>query len=210
MKRTAKSTARPRRARPTPARRARGAASPKPASPSPRAKTAAPRRKAASRGRVCVFAATLEERGPTGQWPHVFLPTSATRLLGKRGAVNVVFSANGTMFRRTAKPDGQGGHYVLFNALMRERTGIEPGDRFDAAIRLDPAPRTLEVPPDVTQSLRDDRRAREAFASLTPANRRMLVEFVKEAKRPETRVRRIQQALRMMVEWAAARSKAPR
>ncbi len=210
MKRTAKSTARPRRARPAPARRTRRAASPKPASPSARAKTVAPRRKTPSRGRVCVFAATLEERGPTGQWPHVFLPTSATKLLGRRGAVNVVFSANGTMFRRTAKPDGQGGHYVLFNALMRERTGIEPGDRFDAAIRLDPAPRTLEIPPDVTQSLRDDRRAREAFASLTPANRRMLVEFVKEAKRPETRVRRIQQALRMMVEWAAARSKAAR
>lgn len=201
MKRTAKSAARPRRSRAP--RNASRAHTP----PGRRTRTPAPRRPAA---RVCVFTATLDEHGPTGLWPHVFLPARASAFLGRRGAVNVVFSANGAKFRRTAKPDGEGGHYVLFNADMRERTGIEPGDRFDAAIRLDPAPRVLEVPPDVAQALRDDRRAREAFAALTVSNRRMLIEFVKEAKRQETRVRRVQQAMRMMVEWAAARGKPAR
>jgi hypothetical protein len=31
------------------------------------------------------------------------------------------------------------------------------------------------------------------------------VQFVQEAKRPETKVRRIQQALRMMVQWGEER-----
>lgn len=67
-----------------------------------------------------------------------------------------------------------------------------------------------EPPRDLEQSLRDDRAAREAFDAMPPSHRRAYIEFVEEAARPETRVRRIQQALRMMAEWGAERAGAKR
>jgi hypothetical protein len=207
MKRTAKPASRARRS-PTTTRRkaARTAvrATPRRAGAKPAA------RRATRRGSAFAFAATLAERGPTGLWPHVFLPREASAFLGRRGAVNVIFGANGVRFRRTAKPDGHGGHFVLFNALMRERSGIEPGDRFDAAIERDTAPRAVEVPRDLQQSLRDDPAAGRAFKAMPPSHRRGYIEFIKEATRQETRVRRIQQALRMMAEWAKGRAAAPK
>lgn len=160
------------------------------------------------RTRTFAFTATLDERGPTGLWPHLFLPAAASEWLGRRGAVPVILSVDGAKFRRTARPDGDGGHFVLFNAEMRERSGIEPGDRFAAALEVDRAPRALETPRDLAQSLRDDPVARGAFAAMPPSHRRAYVEFIEEAKRPETRVRRIQQALRMMAEWGAQRARA--
>lgn len=68
-------------------------------------------------------------------------------------------------------------------------------------------PRTVALPSDLDQALRDDPAARAAYLAMPPSHVRAYVEFVDEAKRPETRVRRVQQALRMMAQWGAERAK---
>jgi uncharacterized protein YdeI (YjbR/CyaY-like superfamily) len=57
----------------------------------------------------------------------------------------------------------------------------------------------LEVPPEFTSALRRDRKATAAYAALSPSCQREYVEWIADAKRPETRDRRIAQA----VEWIA-------
>ena len=151
------------------------------------------------------FTTTLAERGPTGLWPHLFLTPAASAWLGRRGMVNIIVSVDGVTFRRTARPDGKGGHFILFNADMRERSGVEPGDRVRVALALDRAPRSLEPPRELLQALKSDPAAQQAYLAMPPSHRRAYVEFIEEAKRPETRVRRLQQALRMMSQWAEER-----
>lgn len=151
------------------------------------------------------FRTTLAERGPTGIWPHLFLSPGASAWLGKRGMVNLIVNVNGVSFRRTAKPDGNGGHFILFNADMRERSGVDPGDRVRVALEVDRAPRTVEPPKELERALRDDIAASKAYRAMPPSHRKAYVEFIEEAKRPETRVRRVQQALRMMAQWGAER-----
>jgi uncharacterized protein YdeI (YjbR/CyaY-like superfamily) len=58
----------------------------------------------------------------------------------------------------------------------------------------------LEVPPDFTAALRRDRKAAAAYAAFSPSCQREYVEWIAGAKRPETRDRRIAQA----VEWIAS------
>ncbi len=166
-------------------------------------KPAANRTSRAQKASSIAFRAKLAEHGPTGMWPHLFLTPAASTWLGKRGAVNVIMTVDGVPFARTAKPDGEGGHFILFNAEMREKTGVEVGDIVRVGLEVDPAPRSAEVPHDLLLGLKDDPTARRAFESMPPSHRRSYAEFIEDAKRPETRVRRIQQALRMITQWGA-------
>ena len=68
------------------------------------------------------------------------------------------------------------------------------------ATRKTAAPRTpLEIPEDLLVALNGNRKAKETFDAFSPSARREYVEWVVEAKREETRQRRIAQA----VEWMA-------
>lgn len=69
-----------------------------------------------------------------------------------------------------------------------------------ATARIHPEP---EAPFDLLQGLKDDPHASAAYAAMPPSHRRSYAEFVEVAKSPETRVRRVQQALRMIVQWGA-------
>ncbi len=77
--------------------------------------------------------------------------------------------------------------------LSRERRaalGVEAGDTVEVVLALDTAERTVEVPPDLAGAL-SDAGVREAFDRLAPSHRKEHVRSVTEAKRPETRARRV-------------------
>ena len=60
--------------------------------------------------------------------------------------------------------------------------------------------RTIEVPDDLTRALRRNTAARRAFAGLDSANRYAILFRIHDAKRPETRGRRIEQFVTMLAE----------
>jgi hypothetical protein len=181
----------------------------RPTAVSPTLRPAAGRLRPHAVGADFAFETVLAERGPTGLWPHLFLPREASRWLGRRGGVNVIVNVEGVTFRRTARPDGRGGHFILFNAEMRERSGVEPGDRVRVGLEVDHAPRGVEAPRELDEALKSDPHASAAWKSMRPSHRRAYVGFIEEAKRPETKVRRVQQALRMMAQWAEERARRP-
>jgi uncharacterized protein YdeI (YjbR/CyaY-like superfamily) len=59
------------------------------------------------------------------------------------------------------------------------------------------APRPVTVPDDLASALRRNRKARDAFESFSPSHRREYIEWITEAKRAETRERR----LATTIEW---------
>jgi uncharacterized protein YdeI (YjbR/CyaY-like superfamily) len=67
-----------------------------------------------------------------------------------------------------------------------------------------PAPRTkaaaLTVPPELLKALEQHPEAKATFDAFSPSHRREYVDWVAEAKREETRERRIQQAIELMAE----------
>jgi uncharacterized protein YdeI (YjbR/CyaY-like superfamily) len=58
---------------------------------------------------------------------------------------------------------------------------------------------TLETPPEFAQALKSSKKAATTFANFSPSCKREYIEWIAEAKRPETRDKRITQA----VEWIA-------
>jgi uncharacterized protein YdeI (YjbR/CyaY-like superfamily) len=51
------------------------------------------------------------------------------------------------------------------------------------------------IPPDLRRALSKSKRAKAAFDRLPPSHRREYLEYVNEAKRPETRARRIEKTV---------------
>ena len=62
-----------------------------------------------------------------------------------------------------------------------------------------PAKAAVKAPPEFAAALRKDKKASAAFAALSPSCKREYVEWIADAKRPETRDRRISTT----VEWIA-------
>jgi uncharacterized protein YdeI (YjbR/CyaY-like superfamily) len=74
---------------------------------------------------------------------------------------------------------------------MCERIGVHTGDRVDLSLRL----ASDELPDELATLLEDSRRAKAAWAKLTPAQQRMLREEIFAGKSADTRRRRAERAL---------------
>jgi hypothetical protein len=107
---------------------------------------------------------------------------------GKRPAV--VVNVNGYEYRSTVAP--MGGKYLLpFSAERRRESGINGGDAIDVELTLDTAPRTVEVPPDLRAALDASPTAAAAWEKLSYTYRKEHARSVLDAKKAETRTRRI-------------------
>ena len=82
-------------------------------------------------------------------------------------------------------------------AGMREVEAARADGRWDAAYA---GQRTIEVPGDLARALRGNARARRAFEALDSRNRYAILYRIHDAKRPETRARRIEQFVTMLAE----------
>ena len=80
---------------------------------------------------------------------------------------------------------------IVVNRAVKTATGVDAPERVHVRIELDTEPRTVSVPRDLAEALGADSVAQKAFASMSFTHRREYVEWVEEAKRPETRTRRI-------------------
>jgi Bacteriocin-protection, YdeI or OmpD-Associated/Domain of unknown function (DUF1905) len=73
----------------------------------------------------------------------------------------------------------------------RAAAGIDIGDTFDVAIALDTAPREIDVPTDLAEALAAEPALADTFDRLSFTHRREYAGWITEAKRPETRARRV-------------------
>jgi uncharacterized protein YdeI (YjbR/CyaY-like superfamily) len=92
---------------------------------------------------------------------------------------------------------------ALIAAGRMRPAGLREVDRAKADGRWDAAyagQRTATVPDDLRRALDDNPAAAEFFATLTGSNRYAILYRVEDAKRPETRARRIEQFVEMLAE----------
>jgi uncharacterized protein YdeI (YjbR/CyaY-like superfamily) len=85
----------------------------------------------------------------------------------------------------------------LSPAGIREMEAAQRDGRWDAAY---PSPRNMTVPDDLAAALDDYPRARETFERLDSQNRYAILYRLLDAKRPETRQRRLEEFVRILLE----------
>ncbi len=91
------------------------------------------------------------------------------------------------------------GEYLLgLSKANREAAGVQAGDSVKLVLELDSAPREVEVPRALAHALSLDARAQEQFDGLAYTHRKEFARWIEEAKRDETRERRVAQAIEML------------
>jgi hypothetical protein len=136
---------------------------------------------------------TLKPQGPA---TAIVLTDAQVEELGggKRAAVTVTIGKK-TARLRLAVMGGK--NLIGISKANREALGAEIGDTIEAVITLDNAERTAELPDDVAQAL-SKAKLRKAFDSLAYTHQKEHVRAITEAKKPETRSKRIAAMLEML------------
>ena len=123
------------------------------------------------------------------------IPKDVAAKLGLKGMPKVQAVIAGTPYRGSLMPMGDGTYCLGVLKSIQEAAGVGLGDTIEVAIELDTAPRTVEPPADLAQILAKDRKAAVAWAKLSFTNQKEMARSLEEAKKPETRERRLKAAV---------------
>jgi hypothetical protein len=136
---------------------------------------------------------TLKPQGPA---TAIVLTDAQVHELGggKRAAVTVTIGKQ-TVRLRLAVMGGQ--NLIGISKANREALGVDIGDPVTATIELDAAPRTVELPTDVAKAI-DKAKLRKKFDALSFSHQKEHVRAITEAKKPETRTKRIEAMVDML------------
>jgi Bacteriocin-protection, YdeI or OmpD-Associated/Domain of unknown function (DUF1905) len=135
---------------------------------------------------------------PGGEAAGYVVPFDVQEVFGSRARVPVRGTVNGFPFRSSVFPNGDGTHYIVVNREVREGARVAAGDTVSVTMGRDDEPRTIEPPADLLRALRANPAARATWERLSYSHRREHVRAVEEAKRPETRARRIEKSVGLL------------
>ena len=125
------------------------------------------------------------------------IPEKVVEALGQGKRPKVSVTLNGYTYRNTVAV--MGGKYLVGVAKEhREKAKVKGGDRLEVTLELDTAPREVEVPKDLAAALKKAG-ARAAFDALAFSHRKEHVRSIEEAKAAETRARRIEKSVAMVL-----------
>jgi hypothetical protein len=145
------------------------------------------------------FTDRLQSVGPTGAWIRLMLPFDVEKAFGSRGRVSVKGTINGFAFCTSIFSNGDGTHHIMVNKSMQQGGKARPGETVKMTLERDNTVKTVEVPPDVKRALAKNKRALAVFDKLVPSHRREHIRAIEEAKKPETRARRIERMIAMLL-----------
>lgn len=144
---------------------------------------------------VIRFRARLQRRGPAAA---VVLDETQVATVGE-GAKRfpVVATVNGYTWRTSVSR--MGGEFLLgLNREVRDGAGVQAGDEAEVIIELDDAPREVDVPADLAAALAVDPQAAASFERMAFTHRKEYCRWIDDARRAETRLRRVAQAVEMI------------
>jgi hypothetical protein len=140
------------------------------------------------------FEGTIVVNDGGGAWVEV--PGEVVAALGGGGRIPVRATFDGVAYRGSIA--SMGGCMALgILKGIRSELGKETGDAVTVTVERDTAERTVDVPEDFAAAL-TEAGLREAFDKLAYSHRREHVQAINDAKKPETRQRRIGKALEML------------
>lgn len=132
---------------------------------------------------------------PTGSGTWVAVPREVNAMLGLKGRPKVQAVIAGHPYRGSLMAMGDGTFGLGVLKSIQQAAGIKRGDTITVELELDMAPRTIELPADLTSAIAHDKRAIAAWEKLSYTNKREMARSIDEAKKPETRARRLAAAV---------------
>ncbi|MBV9959379.1 MAG: DUF1905 domain-containing protein [Acidobacteria bacterium] len=140
----------------------------------------------------------LLEKHESSEATGIKIPFSVEKVFGTRARVPVRGTINGFAFRSSIFPMGEGCHYMVVNKETRAGAKAVAGQTISVVMERDEEPRVITPPQDFARALKANKEARAMWEKLSYTHRKEHVKAIEEAKRPETRTRRIEKAIALL------------
>jgi putative ribosome biogenesis GTPase RsgA len=122
------------------------------------------------------------------------VPEELVEALGGGKRPRVTITINGHSWRsRVAIMRGR--NLIGLSNANRKAAGVVTGDRVEVELELDLEPRVVVEPADFATALDAEPLARSAFDRLTDSQKSQHLRLIENAKKPDTRARRIEKML---------------
>jgi uncharacterized protein YdeI (YjbR/CyaY-like superfamily) len=156
------------------------------------------------------FQATLERYDSPLKWVIIHIPFDAGKAWGARGRVPVKGDINGFAFRTSLFPTSDGGHMMLVNKRMQAAARADVGTVAKFRLEPDTEQRTVTVPAELKEALKEDPALRRWFEKLNYSLHKEIADWITQVKSVEARRRRADQiAERLLATMEAERELPP-
>ncbi len=125
------------------------------------------------------------------------IPPDVVEALAGGKRPKVVITLNGHSWRSTVAIM-RGRHLLGLSNANRQAAGVITGDEVEIELELDTEPRLVEEPEDLARALNGNPAARAAYDRLPDGRKREHMRAIENAKKPETRARRIERVVATM------------
>lgn len=141
------------------------------------------------------FEGVLTSTARGGGGTLVPIPKDVASRLGLKGMPKIQAVIAGAPYRGSLMPMGDGTYCLGVLKSIQAAAGVGVGDTIEVSLELDSAPRTVEAPADLAALLATDKKAAAAWETLSFTNKNEIARSLVDAKKPETRDRRLQAAI---------------
>jgi len=126
----------------------------------------------------------------------ITIPFDVEKIFGAK-RVPVKVWVNGAEYRSTVMR--MSGKYMMaVPKVFREAAGIKAGETISVTMEKDSEKRTVKVPQDLAEAL-EKADLTEVFSKMSYTHQKEYVNAVNEAKREETRIRRIEKTIEQLI-----------
>jgi hypothetical protein len=151
-----------------------------------------------------LFHAVIEERprpSRPGVWAGFVVPRDVVASLrpaaggggGPRKRIPVRGTLAGVEYRSSVFLLADGGYEFIASLGVRRRAGVDLGDDVEVEMREDVDERALDAPPDLAAAFALEGGLADAWVALPWSHQREYLLYLGDAKRPDTRARRVEQ-----------------
>jgi hypothetical protein len=141
------------------------------------------------------FTAPIQNAGGGGAF--VEIPFDVEKAFGsKRPKVKAMIE--GVAYRGTLVRMGSDCHMLIILKGIREQIGKTFGDEIKVTVEPDTKPRVVEVPAELKKAFKAEKEAKASFEKLSYSHQREYVGYITEAKKEETRARRVAHTIGML------------
>jgi Bacteriocin-protection, YdeI or OmpD-Associated/Domain of unknown function (DUF1905) len=132
-----------------------------------------------------------------GGGAYVLFPYDSETEFATKGKVPVKATLNGVPYSGSLMTCGGPHHMLAVVKAIREETGKRPGDLIDVVVWKDDGSRELEVPAAFAKLMKKEGLL-PFFEGLSFTLRKEYCRWITEAKKEETRLKRLEKALEML------------
>jgi hypothetical protein len=144
------------------------------------------------------FTGKLTSTSRGGGGTLVPVPRDVETKLGLKGMPKIKAVIGGQPYRGSLMPMGDGTWCLGVLKSIQEAAGVGSGDMVTVELELDMAPRVVDPPPDLARALVKDKKLAAAWEKLSFTNKKEMALSLTEAKKSETRERRLAAALALL------------